>query len=65
MSESNVEEAPAPAAQAASTATEDRHTDEEGRLEHVKSSVKHAVENVVEKVTDTLHPHKGDNAQKP
>jgi len=64
MSESNFEEAPAPAAQAAGTVTEDRPTAEEGRLEQVKSSVRHAVENVVDKVNDALHPHKGDKTQK-
>jgi hypothetical protein len=34
--------------------------DGESRVEHVTNSVKHAVESVVEKVSDTLHGHKGD-----
>ena len=32
--------------------------DGESRVEHVTNSVKHAVENVIEKVSDTLHGHK-------
>jgi hypothetical protein len=34
--------------------------DGESRVEHVANSVKHAVESVVEKVSDTLHGHKSD-----
>lgn len=34
--------------------------DAESRVEQVTTSVKHAVESVIEKVSDTLHGHKGD-----
>jgi hypothetical protein len=61
MTDTNIDETEPVTAPAAPTA--DEQPKEEGRLEHAKSSVIHVVESVVDKVTDTLGGHKGDDGQ--
>jgi hypothetical protein len=63
MAESPVEEA-APAEETVAATSDAQHEGIASRLEQVASSVKEAAESVVDKVTDTLHGHKEDEAQK-
>jgi hypothetical protein len=63
MSESTAEQVEQVDPEAMNQSASASPPDASGRVEHAASSVKHAVENAVEKVADALHVHKDDAAE--
>ncbi len=63
MTDRNIDEVSGRVKEAAGALTGNQQLKDQGRLEQVKSSVKHAVENAVDKVSDTISGHKGHGGQ--
>ncbi len=64
MTDKNIDQATGRIKEAAGVLTGNQQLKDEGRLEQAKSSIKHAVEGAVDKVTDALGAHNSNGRRK-